>query len=42
MLEDCYALIFAVNTIIPGLSGREDEDNAIVREAGNSLSGDTV
>jgi hypothetical protein len=31
-----------VSTIIWGLPGRADEDNAILREAGNGLSADTV
>jgi len=35
-------LIFGVNTIICGLLGRANEDNAILREDGNGLSADTV
>jgi hypothetical protein len=39
---DCCDLILGVNTIIRGLLGRADEGNAILREAGNGLSADTV
>ena len=39
---DSCALIFAVNTTIRGLLGRAVEGNAILREAGNGLSADTV
>jgi hypothetical protein len=42
VLEETSALISGVNIIIPGLLDHADEDTAISREVGNSLSVDTV